>query len=99
MRAVIFVLTSLAASAFAPPLAAAQPLPDFSKVVLCKSIANDAARLQCFDRAVSASPSETVVQEANKMGESDWLISESRSPTDDSPRLAATLEATEVPAR
>ena len=91
MRATAFTLATFAATSLASPFAAAQTLPDFSKVVLCKSITDNAARLQCFDRAVSAAPSETVVQEANKIGESDWLISESRSPTDDSPRLAATL--------
>jgi len=68
---------------------------DFRQVVLCKSLRDDAARLQCFDRAVSNAPTARVVDTKLIEVESDWQISESRSPADDSIQFAAVLPAVE----
>lgn len=73
----------------------AQELLDFRQVILCKSLRDNAERLQCFDRAVSNAPSERT-QASNAVEiESDWQITESSSPADNAPRFAAVLQAAE----
>jgi hypothetical protein len=72
-----------------------QDLLDFRQVILCKSLRDNAARLQCFDRAVSDAPTEHTRNSNIVEVESDWQITESRSPADDLPRIAAVLQAVE----
>jgi hypothetical protein len=72
-----------------------QELLDFRQVILCKALREDAARLQCFDRALRNAPSALVNDFKLVEVDSDWQISEGRSPTDDLPRLAAVLPAVE----
>ena len=50
------MISAVLAAATMP--ACAQELLDFRQVILCKSLRDDTARLQCFDRAVSDAPSE-----------------------------------------
>ena len=76
--------------------ARAQEIPNFSRVMLCKAIKDDAERLRCFDRALSAAPADPTAQttkEASTWVEGEWRVSEGKSSTEDSPRLAAVLEA------
>ena len=90
----LLMISAVLAAANVP--AHAQDLLDFRQVILCKSLRDDAARLQCFDRAVSDAPSErTRGNTAAVEVESDWQITESRSPADDLPRFAAVLQAVE----
>jgi hypothetical protein len=73
----------------------AQVLLDFRQVILCKALREDAARLQCFDRALSNAPSERTDLTNVVEVDSDWQITESRSPADNSARVAAVLQAAE----
>jgi hypothetical protein len=76
-------------------IAVAQEIPDYSKVVACKSVKDDADRLRCFDRALSAPGRQ--FHSGDQIGhvEQNWLVSESKSPIDDSLRISAVLESTE----
>ncbi len=92
----IFLLWTIAAAfAMTGSAARSQELLDFRQVILCKSLTDNAARLQCFDRAVSNAPSERPADIKVIDVDSDWQISESRSPADDMARLAAVLQSVE----
>jgi hypothetical protein len=75
-------------------VAAAQEIPDYSKVVACKPIKDDAERLRCFDQALSQPARQFHVTEQSGYAEQHWLVSESKSPVDDSVRISAVLEST-----
>jgi hypothetical protein len=79
----------------AVPMAHAQDLPNFGKIVLCKQMTNDAERLQCFDRAVNEAPNEFVSKDSRTTAEGDWKLTEITSQIDGRPRLAAVLESAE----
>jgi hypothetical protein len=89
------LLTTAAFLAAGALPALGQDLLDFRKVILCKGLRDDAARLQCFDRAVSEAPTERTPGGNVVEVESDWQVTESRSPADDSQRIAAVLQAVE----
>lgn len=66
-----------------PGVAAAQP--SMLAIALCKRIADDSARLKCFDAAVEQPPTP------EKPGPTSWEIEESKSPIDDRPQISAML--------
>lgn len=92
-KIVLLTIAALIEPAILP--VGAQELLDFRQVILCKSLRDNAERLQCFDRAVSNAPSERTTAGNVVEVESAWQITESRSPTDNLPHFAAVLQADE----
>jgi hypothetical protein len=78
--------------------AMAQSPLNLGLLVICSELKDDAQRLQCFDKLIAdslkapqAAPPKNVVTTS----EQDWKITEAKSPVDDSPQMAAVLEASE----
>jgi hypothetical protein len=77
------------------PSSYAQDIPDYSKVVACKLVKNDAERLQCYDKALNVTVRSFHTGETTSAEVQDWHITESKSAVDNSPQIAAVLESAE----
>ncbi len=60
------------------------------KISVCKKIANDTDRLKCYDDVFSNTAAERPASEPKVPAE--WVVTESRSPIDDSEQASASLE-------
>ena len=83
---------------FAVPASAQAPL-NLGLLVICTQLKDEAQRLQCFDRLVEdslkAATASTAPKNATNTQAQDWKITESKSPVDDAPQMAAVLESSD----
>lgn len=92
------ILLTLALLLVVEPQARAQSPLNLGLLAICAELKEDAQRLQCFDRLVAEglkAPQPQPSKNAVTTSEQDWKITEAQSPVDDSPQMAAVLEADE----
>jgi Type VI secretion system VasI, EvfG, VC_A0118 len=78
-----------------PILSPAIAQPSMLKLALCTQLKDDGARLKCFDEAVAELGQSKAAQNEKPPAPPEWEITESRSPIDDSPQVAASLASLE----
>jgi len=93
MLRAVFLFFVLAGIWGTPASAGAQSLLEaVAGVKFCKSLKDDAMRLKCFD-GIELGQVEPGSPEPKK--ETEWSVTESKSPLDDSPEVLAVLAASE----
>jgi hypothetical protein len=83
---------------FASREAIAQGQLSLGLMMICTELKDNAERLQCFDKLVAETlkaPPQAAASNSVTTEDQNWKVTESKSPVDDSPQLAAVLEATE----
>lgn len=92
------VLMTLSLLLGAEPVARAQSPLNLGLLAICAGLQEDAQRLQCFDKLVAdglKAPQSQPPKNAVTTTEQEWKITEAKSPVDDTPQMAAVLEADE----
>ena len=74
-------------------------IPNLSRVIDCKLMKDEAERLRCYDRALNEAPASAPSRatpdaaDANRFTQGSWVVSLSKSPSEDTPQIVAALEA------
>jgi hypothetical protein len=98
MFAVRATVPWMAALLFADAPSYADEIPNLSRVIDCKLIKEETERLRCYDRALNEAPANAPsratpnVADASRFAQGGWVVSLSKSPSDDT-QLVAALEA------
>ncbi|NUU40364.1 type VI secretion system-associated protein TagO [Tardiphaga robiniae] len=87
MRSLPFATLLLLATSSLPAAAQFEQL----KLALCKKITPDDARLKCYDSMFTEDAAKPGASPAPKPA-SEWSITDSKSPVDDSPQITAIIE-------
>jgi hypothetical protein len=62
---------------------------------LCRQIKDDGERLKCYDKIDVSASNPAGTQADNKQAGADWLITDEKSPLDDSPLVSAALASSD----
>jgi len=62
---------------------------------LCRQIKDDGERLKCYDKIDVSASNPAGTQADNKQAGADWLITDEKSPLDDSPLVSAALTSSD----